>query len=425
MTPSNPFKRMDPVSRVLRHCALRSVLLLGGAWLLAPHALLAQSVANAPPVAMARHAAHAPRAQLASGAAFAPDGSLWMVGVDAQQQLYIARSTDLSTWSAPQLLDSAGDPISADGENHPKLAFGPNQQAVISYTRPLEKPYTGWIRMLRSTDGGASFAAPFTVHADTQEITHRFESIAFDGSGALHTLWIDKRDIQAVGKSYVGAAIYQNVSLDGGHSFGPDIKVADHSCECCRIALTQGPEGQLRALWRHVFGANTRDHAFANVSTPAPNTFRRASYDEWQIQACPHQGPGLARAGTSARDGYHAVWFGSRKEKGVDVAAVRYGRLAEDGQPLAATVRPLPDAQAEHADVASLGDKVAVVWRSFQGKETSLKAWLSHDGGKTFEVRLLAKTLGNNDQPRLIANDARMAVVWRTEERAEIHALTF
>jgi hypothetical protein len=402
-------------------------LLLAGLILLGCVSAVAQGAASpAPAVAgMAGHAGHSPRAQLATGAAFAQDGSLWMVGMDAKQQLYTAQSTDLASWSAPHILDTGGDPISADGENRPKLAFGPKGQVVISYTRPLEKPYTGWIRMLRSTDGGATFSPPFTVHQDTQEITHRFESIAFDASGELHTVWIDKRNLQVAGKSYVGAAIYQNVSLDGGLSFGPDSKVADHSCECCRIALTQGPEGQLRGLWRHVFGASTRDHAFANLSDAAPNGYKRATYDEWQIQACPHQGPGLALAGTSVHAGYHAVWFGIRKEKGVDVAAVRYARLTEDGQPVAGTVRALPDPQAEHADVVTIGDKVAIVWRSFQGHETSLKAWLSRDGGKTFELRLLATAIANNDHPRLIANDTRMVVVWRTEEKTEIHEITF
>jgi hypothetical protein len=402
---------------------LRGLLLAGVAMLLCASGWSQTATPTAATAAPAH--AHAPRAQLATGTAFAPDGSLWMVALDAQQKLSTWRSTDLASWGEPHPLDTGGEPISADGENRPKIAFGPKGQVVISYTRPLDKPYTGWIRMLRSTDGGATFSAPFTVHHDTQEITHRFESIAFDGAGALHAVWIDKRDLQTSGKGYVGAAIYQAVSTDGGQTFGPDSKVADHSCECCRIALTPGPDGKLRALWRHVFGANTRDHAFTNLSDSAPNTFKRATFDEWNIQACPHQGPGLARADATTNPGYHAVWFGIRKEKGVDVAAVRYARLAADGQPIANTLRALPDAQAEHADVVARGDKVAIVWRSFLGKDTSLKAWLSTDGGKTFETRLLATTRGNNDQPHLVTNDAHMVVVWRTDEKAQIHELNF
>ena len=161
----------------------------------------------APPDAKAAAAkpARKPRAQLAVGTAFAPDGTLWLVGLNADNQLFVqttttttatAPSTRSPRWSAPRVLDTTGDAVSADGENHPKLAFGPKGYAVISYTQPGAKPYTGMIRMLRSTDGGQTFSQPFTVHADRQEITHRFESIAFDAQGVLHTLWLDKRDLE-------------------------------------------------------------------------------------------------------------------------------------------------------------------------------------------------------------------------------------
>ena len=137
-------------------------------------------------------------------------------------------------------------------------------------------------RMLRSSDGGQTFSAPFTVHQDRQVITHRFESIAFDASGALHVLWIDKRDVEAMrvarpqGASkggghtdYRGAAVYRVVSVDGGRSFSPDTRLFDHSCECCRIALAPTPEGGLAALWRHVFDPNERDHAFTRLTPGA------------------------------------------------------------------------------------------------------------------------------------------------------------
>jgi hypothetical protein len=192
---------------------------------------------------------------------------LWVVGLNAQKQLFL-QSTPLGgdlQWSPARILDTGKDPIAADGESRPKIAFGPNGWAVISYTMPLAKRFTGFIRMLRSSDGGATFSAPFTVHQDRQEITHRFDAIAFDGDGVLHTLWIDKRDQPPKGsaQAYAGAAIYRNASKDGGQTFGPDTKVADHSCECCRIGLARSPQGTMQATWRHVFEGNTRDHAFA------------------------------------------------------------------------------------------------------------------------------------------------------------------
>jgi hypothetical protein len=305
---------------------------------------------------------------------------------------------------------------------------------VVSYTKPLAKPYTAFIRMLRSTDGGQTFGAPFTVHADRQEITHRFDAIAFDAQGALHTVWIDKRDLERAPKvagkpNYRGAAIYRNVSLDGGATFGPDLRVADHSCECCRIALAVGADGQMRALWRHVFAPDVRDHAMAVLdasakaqSQPTGAVPMRATFDDWHINACPHHGPALVAA---EQGGFHALWFGVRQEGKTPVAAVRYGRLNADGSPVLDSVRALPDAGAEHADLQADGAHVAVVWRSFDAGRTSIKAWLSTDGGRTFALQTLGDVAGPNDFPRLVQHGARMVAVWRLPTEVRVYELNF
>jgi hypothetical protein len=377
--------------------------------------------------ASAGHARHQ-RPQLATGAAMAPDGRLWVVGINAQAQLFV-QTTALggpAQWSEPRILNTGQDPIAADGESRPKIAFGPNGWVVISYTMPLAKRFTGFVRMLRSSDGGVSFGEPFTVHQDRQEITHRFDAIAFDGKGVLHTLWIDKRDQATKGAAqpYVGAAIYRNASQDGGASFGPDTKVADHSCECCRIGLARNAQGELKATWRHVFDGNTRDHAFASVGAAA-NRITRSTFDGWQINACPHHGPGLAADAHAGANGFHTVWFGIRKVHGQDQAAVRYARLNAQGVPLRKTERVLPDPRAEHADVMAHGSKVAVVWRSSEGTVTTLKTWLSQDGGQNFSLKTLAQTTGHNDHPRLAQNGEQMVVIWRNTQEIQVHELHF
>lgn len=371
--------------------------------------------------AQAHRPATTQRPALATGAAFAPDGRLWVVGVNAHGKLYI-QSTPFpgpAQWTSAHEIDTGSDPIAADGENRPKLAFGPNGWAVITYTQPLPTPYAGLIRMLRSEDGGRTFNRPFTVHDDHQPITHRFESVAFDGQGHLYTVWVDKRDHKP-GVPYVGAALYKKVSTDGGRSFGPDQKLADHSCECCRIALATDANGRLHGVWRHVFGTQTRDHAFTDLQAQS-RPLVRATHDQWQINACPHHGPGLTRAWAddTSPDGFHLVWFGVRE----GVAGVRYARLGGDGQPIADSVRTIPDPQAEHADVVANGPAVAIVWRSYAQGATSLKLWRSTDNGRHFDLITLDRQTGPNDHPRLAQSGARMAVVWRTSERTLVYDL--
>ena len=363
----------------------------------------------------------AARAGLASSAAFAPDGSLWVIGMEEPGRLMLRSSRDAGrTWSAPVYPDIGTDRVASDGESRPKLAFGPQGWVVAAWTQPLARPYTGEIRMIRSSDGGRTFSAPFTVHQDRQVITHRFESVQFDARGRLHVLWIDKRDGEVArreGRPWHGAAVYRTLSTDGGRSFGPDTLLAAHSCECCRIALAPSPDGGLVALWRHVFEPNVRDHAFAAVgelSAPVREPVR-ASHDEWALDACPHHGPGLAPAD---RGGYHAVWFGDRAGR----PAVRYGLLAADGRPVG-DVLELPDAAAEHADVIAHGRRVAVVWRAFDGEASVMKAWVSDDDGRQFRTRVLARSAEDSDHPRLAGRDGEAVVVWRTRKEWHVERL--
>jgi hypothetical protein len=408
-----------------------ATLLCGGATLVqaqhvhgaAPGALdsAAGATAAAPAASAGRTGMSAKRRpQLATGPAFAPDGRLWIAAMDGGGHLTLRQSADAGAhWSAPQVLDTAGDVIAADGEQRPKLAFGPKGAVLIAYTKPLAKPYTGEIRLLRSADGGQTFAPPITVHSDRQVITHRFESMAFDAKGRLHVVWIDKRDGEAAAaasgdaKAYRGAGIYHAVSVDGGASFGPDLRLAEHSCECCRIALAATPDGGMAALWRHVFAPNQRDHGFARLDTDRTVEPVRATLDQWAIDACPHHGPGLAPA--AAGGGYHAVWFGVRD----GVPAVRYGRLNADGSPQGAA-QPLPDAVAEHADVISAGPRVAVVWRSFDGQLTRLRAWLSADDGRTFRLQELGQSADENDHPRLAGHGEALYAIWRTTAGVQV-----
>jgi hypothetical protein len=376
---------------------------------------------------------HAKRIQLATGAALGPDGRLWVVGLNEQGQMFVQSSPAqaLGQWTAPVILNTQQDEIAADGESRPKMAFGPNGWAVVTYTQPLPKPYTGFVRMLRSADGGQTFSAPFTVHQDRQEITHRFESILFDAQGNLHTLWIDKRDMPAkgAGPKYIGAAVYGNVSKDGGATFGPDYKLADHSCECCRIAMSNRPDGKVAAVWRHVFGEQTRDHAFAvlpGASSVASSSAQgqskppvRSTFDDWQINACPHHGPGLAAI--TSQTGFHMVWFGIRKQDGQDVPGVRYARLNANGEPLLSSVKALPDARAEHADVLAHKQRVVVVWRSSEGSTSTLKAWVSENEGQSFSVKVLGQTQGPNDHPRLVQHAEKMLVVWRDTKEIKVY----
>jgi len=366
-------------------------------------------------MAMTHGKTKTPKAELGAAAVSDASGRVWVVTREAAEQgkafLIMRFSPDMGQhWSAGRRVQAEPEPIAADGESRPKLALGAQGQLYISYTKPLSKPYTGEIRFVRSDDGGQTFSAPLTVHANRDEITHRFDSLLVDRSGRIFVAWIDKRDgevAKARKETYAGAAIYYAVSADGGRSFQGDYKIADHSCECCRIGLTLNPDGVPMAMWRHVFEPDIRDHALRALTPDgSPGKLVRATFDDWHVNACPHHGPSLAYGADGRR---HQTWFAVRGDTG----GVFYAASKADGS-LGEPVK-LGSAQAEHPDVLTDGNQVVVVWKQFDGQQTMILSRISPDGGAQWEEKTLATTTGNSDQPHLFQTPEGIAVLWNTQ----------
>lgn len=364
--------------------------------------------------ARAQHQHGGKRAELGISAAVDGAGTIWVASRESAGDaafLALQSSSDNGrSWTPPRKLTA--EAITASGESRPKIAFGRQGEIFIAYTKPIAKPHVGDIRFIRSTDGGRTFSAPVTVHAHREVTTHSFESMVVDRDGRIFIAWVDGRDADAAkarGERYAGSAIYYAVSDDGGARFKGDYKVADHSCECCRIGLALNLEGRPVALWRHVFAPNIRDHAMAELhANGSASPLQRASFDDWRVDACPHQGPAHAFAGDGRR---HQVWFNGKEGSG---GGVQYAAFAPDG------ARPVPvslgSAQAAQADIALQGARVAIVWKQFDGAATAVLARRSDDGGATWQEHTLARTGGESGKPFLVHAPAGMLLVWRTEK---------
>lgn len=363
----------------------------------------------------------ASRPQLGTSAAIDAQGRLWVAQTEAAPQvgagpalsnIVLAWSADEGkSWTRAGPVLAVPEPVEANGEGRPKLAFGSSGQMYLTFTRPLDKPHTGYIRFARSVDGGRVFSDPITVQRDLNMSGHRFDSIVTDRRGRIFIAWIDKRDgdlARAANKPYRGAALYYAVSSDDGASFGPDVRIADHCCECCRIALDVTPGGEVVAMWRHIFKPNIRDHAMA-VLPPAgrPGPITRVSFDNWRIDACPHHGPSVAFDAEGRR---HQVWFSG----GDDNGGLFYSMTRPDGR--AGKAVRLGGGRAEHGEVLSAGQTIAVVWKEFDGQETKVMARLSTQAEPVWQERVAASSSGTSDHPHLVRQGQAIWLVWRTED---------
>jgi len=374
--------------------------------------LLAILLSLLSPLALAHDMEHMAKApELGASAAFDSHGRLWVVDAVGGHVRLRHSDDDGRSLSAPMPVNAQPERIYAEGENRPKLAFGPHDEIYVSWSQPRARPWTGFVRFARSLDGGAHFSAPITVHHDRAEITHRFDALAVDGKGRVVVAWIDKRDLlaaEAAKKPYLGAAVYYSWSDDGGATFVPERKLVDQSCECCRIALATTPQGDVAAFFRNIYGDNIRDHAYAVLTTQGKTaTATRATFSEWHIAGCPHHGPGLAIGADGTR---HAVWYEAKTQP-----TIWYGQLDPGHVPHHRLA--IATAGASHADVAVHGHDVWVAWNQVSASGYSLVLRHSTDGGAHFDpARNIAHSTAAVGSPQLLQKNGHVFVAWNTAD---------
>lgn len=361
-----------------------------------------------------REAPAALRCALAPTGVFDGRGRLWVVWA-LGGHVYVNYSDDQGrTFSTPVSVNRIPERVAADGENRPKIAVGPEGEVYVSWTQRLERPYSGHIRFARSGDGGRTFSEPVIVNDHQAVTSHRFDSLGVNRRGEVYLAWLDKRDqmaAQGAGGRYAGAALYFTLSRDGGRTFLPNRKIADHTCECCRTAMALGADGLPVIAWRHIYDDNIRDHALVRFDKPdAPAAPVRLSHDHWRIEACPHHGPALS----VSEGAYHAVWFNNAPER----HGLFYARSGDGGQTFS---QPLAvgnyEAAASHPAVASLGRRVWIAWQEFDGTRTQVLAMHSDNNGETWSAPIvLAATAGKADHPQLLHDSKVAFVTWQTEQ---------
>ena len=372
------------------------------------------------------HEEHAMSSDLAISATFDKVGNLWRVQVK-HGFVELSHSKDLGkTFSKPVIVNKTPQNIHPMGEVRPKIAVGPTGAIYVTWMENLKPRFSSHIWFARSLDAGKTFEAPYIVHQDRAEIGHAFEELKVAPNGDVTVVWLDARDLVAAksyGKTHRGSSIYYAVSKDQGKSFAPENKLADSSCECCRIATAIKTDGTglstVVALWRHVFEGNERDHMIAEVPQgDAKPTAHRATFGHWEIDGCPHHGAALAPGG-EGKDwwGYHMAYFdGSDKNKAG--SGLYYSRM--DGVAWASSVPKKfgnHQKQASHPAILSVGEKVWLVWRETEAKNNTIVGMFSDDGGRNWgATKVLASSADKADYPQLLFNtkDAQIVLVWNT-----------
>ncbi len=337
-------------------------------------------------------------------------GVLWLVQM-RDGYLWVSHSNDRGArFSGAVKVNIEQESILAEGQNRPQI-IARNGVVAVAWSQALPQTFAGNIRFSRSTDGGKTFSIAITVNDVDEAVGHSFPAMTMNAQGKITLAWIDGRDkaqAKKAGKPFDGSAIYYAQSNDGGVSFSSNQKLADHTCECCRLGITTEKNGTPVVFWRHLFAGGVRDFAFARLNTYA--TVVRASHDNWQINACPHHGGDIA-AGEQSK--LHLVWFAGKPEK----AGLFYRRFDDEHMTIPHAFGNA-DAQASYPAVFAKDKNVYVAWREFDGQQYQLMTMYSMNEGQQWSpVRAVAQAQGDADLPMFVVNAHEPLLVWNDAAR--------
>jgi len=345
-------------------------------------------------------------------ATFDADGRLWTVWAFGPH-LYVNHSDDKgNTFSTPVKVNAEAEKISTNPEARPHIKVGSNGNVYVSYAIKLKKRFSGHVKFSRSTDGGKTFSTPIIVNDNRDMIGHSFPVLGINKQDQLYIAWLDSRDRVAAkkaGKDYNGSALYYATSDDHGVSFQPNAKIADTTCQCCRLDMAMDNELPV-ITWRHIYGDNIRDQAIIRFTDKT--TFgqaQRVSEDQWQIDACPHHGSTLA---IDDNGRYHTAWF----TQGSVRQGLFYASSNNQGQQFTA---PLPfgdaESQPKHPTLLTIDNTLYLAWKEFDGEQNHIRLMQSDNNGAQWQaVQTIASSNGDTDHPFLIENAGNAYLSWHT-----------
>jgi hypothetical protein len=185
-----------------------------------------------------------------------------------------------------------GAGVQSHGENSPTLTTLPT--AIYAFWEQ-EGSQGSDLMLARSLSYGNNFDKPVRV-TDNGTSFHGFSSVAAAPNGDVYAVWLDGRE---GGPSSETFAVYLTRSKDRGATFEKNRRVALSACPCCRPRIAFGAHGEVYVAWRKVFSGDVRDMV-VSTSRDSGHTFSpevRVADDGWQLRGCPDSGPSLAQNG--------------------------------------------------------------------------------------------------------------------------------
>lgn len=340
-----------------------------------------------------------------------PRGALlsWLEHTDQTATLRFAERSP-SGWSEARTVAAGGDWFVSWADPPSVLRMRDGTLAAAWYPVIDLRLEAYDIRLSYSRDDGRTWAAPFSPYRDTTRTQHGFVTLFEAPAGGLALVWLDGREqeLKADERNGGSMALY-STSFDTSWKQGSEAVVNTRVCECCQTSVAVTAEGVLTAF-RDRSPREVRDVHVSRLENGAWSPARPIHADNWEIDACPVNGPALSARGRQVA----AAWFTSEGDKPRAMAAFSNDAGATWGEP----VRLDDQASLGHVDIELLDDgSAAASWVEYADKRAHLRVRrVDATGARSPAVTVTPERVGG--YPRLARHDDELVFVWSETDEA-------
>lgn len=312
----------------------------------------------------------------------------------------------LTGWTAPRTVAS-GDDWFVNWADVPSVVRLPNGSIVGHWLQKSgPETYAYDVRLAYSSDG-RTFSESFLPHHDASKTEHGFASL-FPFNSGLGLVWLDGRLTSQTsgGHGSGGAMTLRYAAFDRNWKQVADMQIDERVCDCCPTTAAITSDGPIVAF-RDRSDHEIRDIHISRLENGKWTESIAVAHDNWQINACPVNGPMLAARGRDVV----LVWYTAANNQTRAFAA--FSRDA--GRTFGPPTRIDEIGTLGRVDVELLEDGSAVAsWIEYAARSAEFRIRrIQPAGGRSAPVTIATVRSDRlSGYPRLASHENELVMAW-------------
>ena len=340
----------------------------------------------------------------------------WIEKIGKQSTLKFS-SFDNDKWSEPVRIASGNDWF-VNWADYPVIATDGNNNLLAHYLEKSDSAkFTYDVKFISSIDSGRTWANSKKLNDDNVKAEHGFVTI-IPYNDQFFVTWLDGRktasEEEHAGHGHHGEMSLRAAFIDKSGNKTNEWELDGKVCDCCQTTAAITNNGPV-VVYRDRSDDEIRDMSivrYANGAWTAPKTIYA---DNWQINACPVNGPRVDAIGNNLA----IAWF-SMKDKKPEVKAI----FSNDGGASFGKTIQFDEGKAiGRVDIAML-DSLSVIVSWMEG--SSIKAVKVYADGAKGTSMVIASSSDKRSSgfPQMTRAGDKIFFAWTDDKKKAIRIAT-